>query len=321
MRMCDRGVQMLITTVGAFAAFSLMTIAVGTDYWLYSRGVCRTKSTGDNDTSRKNEEVMTHSGLWRTCCLEGTDRPPAAPPPPAARRGPAQPRSSGEGGGAPGPPAPGPAPPGGAPRAAGPCPRRRGTGGPGAAGGKLSRWLPHTQDAGCRGRRGAGLPAGSRGACPERRGAGAGAGARCRRGAPGAERPQVPLRAPGLALARVGRRAHPRSRSPARALQAPAAPSSPAAQPQRRASPSPRNSRAGQGVRLLPLHCFSLHPSGTAPHAQRGLPHGRAPACPPSQLRPAALPLLQQHPAGEAAAVVLQHRALLGGRLQPKVPG
>lgn len=74
MRMCDRGVQMLITTVGAFAAFSLMTIAVGTDYWLYSRGVCRTKSTSDNDTSRKNEEVMTHSGLWRTCCLEGTDR-------------------------------------------------------------------------------------------------------------------------------------------------------------------------------------------------------------------------------------------------------
>ncbi|XP_054127276.1 voltage-dependent calcium channel gamma-3 subunit isoform X1 [Melozone crissalis] len=74
MRMCDRGVQMLVTTVGAFAAFSLMTIAVGTDYWLYSRGVCRTKSVSDNDTSRKNEEVMTHSGLWRTCCLEGTFR-------------------------------------------------------------------------------------------------------------------------------------------------------------------------------------------------------------------------------------------------------
>ncbi|XP_054849311.1 voltage-dependent calcium channel gamma-3 subunit [Eublepharis macularius] len=74
MRMCDRGVQMLVTTLGAFAAFSLMTIAVGTDYWLYSRGVCRTKSLSDNDTSRKNEEVMTHSGLWRTCCLEGTFR-------------------------------------------------------------------------------------------------------------------------------------------------------------------------------------------------------------------------------------------------------
>ncbi|XP_077172864.1 voltage-dependent calcium channel gamma-3 subunit isoform X1 [Paroedura picta] len=74
MRLCERGVQMLLTTLGAFAAFSLMTIAVGTDYWLYSRGVCRTKSLGDNDTSRKNEEVMTHSGLWRTCCLEGTFR-------------------------------------------------------------------------------------------------------------------------------------------------------------------------------------------------------------------------------------------------------
>nr|XP_033770678.1 voltage-dependent calcium channel gamma-3 subunit [Geotrypetes seraphini] len=74
MRMCDRGVQMLITTIGAFAAFSLMTIAVGTDYWLYSRGVCTSKSTNDNDTSKKNEEVMTHSGLWRTCCLEGTSR-------------------------------------------------------------------------------------------------------------------------------------------------------------------------------------------------------------------------------------------------------
>ncbi|XP_042578824.1 voltage-dependent calcium channel gamma-3 subunit-like [Cyprinus carpio] len=74
MLMCERGVQMLITTVGAFAAFSLMTIAVGTDYWLYSRGVCRVKSNNENETSRKNEEVMTHSGLWRTCCLEGTFR-------------------------------------------------------------------------------------------------------------------------------------------------------------------------------------------------------------------------------------------------------
>lgn len=71
MGLFDRGVQMLLTTVGAFAAFSLMTIAVGTDYWLYSRGVCRTKAMSENETSKKNEEVMTHSGLWRTCCLEG----------------------------------------------------------------------------------------------------------------------------------------------------------------------------------------------------------------------------------------------------------
>uniref|UniRef100_A0A8B9QQB1 Calcium voltage-gated channel auxiliary subunit gamma 2 n=1 Tax=Anas platyrhynchos TaxID=8839 RepID=A0A8B9QQB1_ANAPL len=48
-----------------------MTIAVGTDYWLYSRGVCKTKTVSENETSKKNEEVMTHSGLWRTCCLEG----------------------------------------------------------------------------------------------------------------------------------------------------------------------------------------------------------------------------------------------------------
>ncbi|KAK3510688.1 hypothetical protein QTP70_013523 [Hemibagrus guttatus] len=65
---------MLITTAGAFAAFSLMTIAVGTDYWLYSPGVCRTESTGDNETSQKNEEVLTHSGLWRQCCMEGAVR-------------------------------------------------------------------------------------------------------------------------------------------------------------------------------------------------------------------------------------------------------
>ncbi|XP_030634895.1 voltage-dependent calcium channel gamma-3 subunit [Chanos chanos] len=72
MRVCNRGAQMLVTAAGAFAAFSLMTIAVGTDYWLYSRGVCRTKSASDNDTNRKNEEVLTHSGLWRQCCMEGT---------------------------------------------------------------------------------------------------------------------------------------------------------------------------------------------------------------------------------------------------------
>lgn len=80
MGLFDRGVQMLLTTVGAFAAFSLMTIAVGTDYWLYSRGVCKTKTVSENETSKKNEEVMTHSGLWRTCCLEGiwfwTSTPP-----------------------------------------------------------------------------------------------------------------------------------------------------------------------------------------------------------------------------------------------------
>ncbi|KAI3352486.1 hypothetical protein L3Q82_005442 [Scortum barcoo] len=75
MRLCNRGVMMLLTTAGAFCAFSLMTIAVGTDYWLYSRGMCRSKSQNDNETVRKNEEVLTHSGLWRTCCTEGTAGP------------------------------------------------------------------------------------------------------------------------------------------------------------------------------------------------------------------------------------------------------
>ncbi|KAH0626486.1 hypothetical protein JD844_001485 [Phrynosoma platyrhinos] len=40
---CEKGVQILLTTVGAFAAFGLMIIAIGTDYWLYARlkrGVC-----------------------------------------------------------------------------------------------------------------------------------------------------------------------------------------------------------------------------------------------------------------------------------------
>ncbi|MEQ2211287.1 hypothetical protein XENOCAPTIV_021233 [Xenoophorus captivus] len=63
--------MMLLTTAGAFCAFSLMTIAVGTDYWLYSRGMCRSKNLNDNETVHKNEEVLTHSGLWRTCCTEG----------------------------------------------------------------------------------------------------------------------------------------------------------------------------------------------------------------------------------------------------------
>lgn len=73
MWLCNRGVMMLLTTAGAFCAFSLMTIAVGTDYWLYSRGMCRSKGLSDNETVRKNEEVLTHSGLWRTCCTEGKD--------------------------------------------------------------------------------------------------------------------------------------------------------------------------------------------------------------------------------------------------------
>ncbi|XP_063819699.1 voltage-dependent calcium channel gamma-4 subunit isoform X2 [Pseudophryne corroboree] len=72
---CDRGVQMLLTTVGAFAAFSLMTIAIGTDYWLYSRAhICNgTNLTMDDSQTqpKKTKGDLTHSGLWRICCIEG----------------------------------------------------------------------------------------------------------------------------------------------------------------------------------------------------------------------------------------------------------
>ncbi|XP_077184506.1 voltage-dependent calcium channel gamma-4 subunit [Paroedura picta] len=74
---CDRGVQMLLTMVGAFAAFSLMTIAIGTDYWLYSSAnICNgTNVTTPDDTSqsqpKKVKGDLTHSGLWRICCIEG----------------------------------------------------------------------------------------------------------------------------------------------------------------------------------------------------------------------------------------------------------
>ncbi|XP_075702559.1 voltage-dependent calcium channel gamma-4 subunit [Rhinoderma darwinii] len=72
---CDRGVQMLLTTVGAFAAFSLMTIAIGTDYWLYSRAhICNGTNFTMEDAQtqpKKTKGDLTHSGLWRICCIEG----------------------------------------------------------------------------------------------------------------------------------------------------------------------------------------------------------------------------------------------------------
>lgn len=80
---CDRGVQMLLTTVGAFAAFSLMTIAIGTDYWLYSSAnICNgTNLTTPDDSAqsqpRKVKGDHTHSGLWRICCIEGRRAPRA----------------------------------------------------------------------------------------------------------------------------------------------------------------------------------------------------------------------------------------------------
>uniref|UniRef100_A0A671KBV5 Calcium channel, voltage-dependent, gamma subunit 8b n=1 Tax=Sinocyclocheilus anshuiensis TaxID=1608454 RepID=A0A671KBV5_9TELE len=76
---CEKGIQILLTIVGAFASFGLMTVAIGTDYWLYSRAlICN--STGNNsqedphNKEKKDPGALTHSGLWRICCLEGVKR-------------------------------------------------------------------------------------------------------------------------------------------------------------------------------------------------------------------------------------------------------
>uniref|UniRef100_UPI00358F05BC voltage-dependent calcium channel gamma-2 subunit-like isoform X2 n=1 Tax=Myxine glutinosa TaxID=7769 RepID=UPI00358F05BC len=71
MRLQERGVQTVLSLAGSFAAFILMAVAVGTDYWLYSRGMCRTRASSDNETVKRNDEILTHSGLWRMCCMEG----------------------------------------------------------------------------------------------------------------------------------------------------------------------------------------------------------------------------------------------------------
>ncbi|CAL8341078.1 unnamed protein product [Gadus morhua 'NCC'] len=64
---------------GAFAAFGLMTVAIGTDYWLYSRAmICNSTAnvSGDDphNKDKKDPGALTHSGLWRICCLEGVKR-------------------------------------------------------------------------------------------------------------------------------------------------------------------------------------------------------------------------------------------------------
>ncbi|OCT60837.1 voltage-dependent calcium channel gamma-4 subunit [Xenopus laevis] len=75
MSWCDRGVQMLLATMGAFAAFSLMSVAIGTDYWLYSRAhICNGTNITLDETqgqAKKTKGDLTHSGLWRICCIEG----------------------------------------------------------------------------------------------------------------------------------------------------------------------------------------------------------------------------------------------------------
>lgn len=71
----ERGVQTLLATVGAFAAFSLMSIAIGTDYWLYSRAyICNATNASADESQpppRSRKGDLTHSGLWRICCIEG----------------------------------------------------------------------------------------------------------------------------------------------------------------------------------------------------------------------------------------------------------
>ena len=75
MAWCDRRVQTLLAIVGAFIAISLMTIAIGTDYWLYSRAyICNTTNVTTDETQMQTKKVkgdLTHSGLWRICCIEG----------------------------------------------------------------------------------------------------------------------------------------------------------------------------------------------------------------------------------------------------------
>lgn len=76
MAWCDRGVQIVLTSLGAFAAISLMTVAIGTDFWLYSRAhICNTTNATDEphtmQQSKKTRGDLTHSGLWRICCIEG----------------------------------------------------------------------------------------------------------------------------------------------------------------------------------------------------------------------------------------------------------
>ncbi|XP_006804303.1 voltage-dependent calcium channel gamma-8 subunit-like [Neolamprologus brichardi] len=72
---CERGIQVLLTTMGAFAAFALMTVAIGTDYWLYARAfICNSTANSSqedsNNKDKKDPGALTHSGLWRICCLE-----------------------------------------------------------------------------------------------------------------------------------------------------------------------------------------------------------------------------------------------------------
>ncbi|RVE75702.1 hypothetical protein OJAV_G00001280 [Oryzias javanicus] len=78
MAWCDRGVQTVLAVAGAFTAFSLMTVAIGTDYWLYSRAyICNATNVTTDESQMQTKKVkgdLTHSGLWRICCIEGINK-------------------------------------------------------------------------------------------------------------------------------------------------------------------------------------------------------------------------------------------------------
>ncbi|XP_076872014.1 voltage-dependent calcium channel gamma-4 subunit [Brachyhypopomus gauderio] len=80
MATCSRGLQIALTTLGAFAAFSLMTVAIGTDYWVYARAyICNATNTTAEESEnppqpKKMKGDLTHSGLWRICCIEGINK-------------------------------------------------------------------------------------------------------------------------------------------------------------------------------------------------------------------------------------------------------
>ncbi|KAF0021829.1 hypothetical protein F2P81_025918 [Scophthalmus maximus] len=51
-----------------------MTVAIGTDYWLYSRAyICNATNASADENQMQTRKVrgdLTHSGLWRVCCVE-----------------------------------------------------------------------------------------------------------------------------------------------------------------------------------------------------------------------------------------------------------
>uniref|UniRef100_A0AAV2LJJ0 Voltage-dependent calcium channel gamma-4 subunit n=1 Tax=Knipowitschia caucasica TaxID=637954 RepID=A0AAV2LJJ0_KNICA len=67
MAWCDRGIQTLLAIAGAFAAFSLMSIAIGTDYWLYSRAyICNATNVSADESQMQSKKVK---GINKGSCF------------------------------------------------------------------------------------------------------------------------------------------------------------------------------------------------------------------------------------------------------------